>query len=69
MLVALVKSPALTDYDLSSVKFIFCGAAPLSTDVAEEFRRKFNVVKLCLSMTLHSCCKTICNYYVFVKLY
>ena len=48
MLVALVKSSSLEDHDLSSVKIIFCGAAPLSTAMAEKFLRNFHVSRICL---------------------
>ena len=36
MVLGLAKSPAVADYDLSSLKQIFSGAAPLGADLAQE---------------------------------
>jgi 4-coumarate--CoA ligase len=37
--VALVMSPATTKYDLSSLKTVSCGAAPLSKETQARFRK------------------------------
>lgn len=39
----LLKDSSVKNYDLSSVKEIICGAAPLSSKVEEEIRQKYNV--------------------------
>ncbi|KAI0213049.1 4-coumarate--CoA ligase-like 7 [Lamellibrachia satsuma] len=38
--VLLAKSPLVDRYDLSSVRYISCGSAPLSSDVEEEMKRR-----------------------------
>ena len=38
IVVALAKHPAVGDYDLSSIRQVFSGAAPLSAELAEEAR-------------------------------
>jgi long-subunit acyl-CoA synthetase (AMP-forming) len=43
ILVMLSKRPETSRYDLSSVKEILCGAAPLSRELQNECRRRFNV--------------------------
>jgi len=40
IVVALAKHPAVEDYDLSSVRQVFSGAAPLSAELAEEAGRR-----------------------------
>jgi 4-coumarate--CoA ligase len=40
--VALAKHPDVEKYDLSTVEFIGCGAAPLGRDVAEQLERRLN---------------------------
>jgi 4-coumarate--CoA ligase len=42
MAVALAKHPAVSKYDLSSVEFIFCGAAPLGQDVCLQVEKRFD---------------------------
>lgn len=32
----LAKHPAVSEYDLSSIRYILCGAAPLSADLQSE---------------------------------
>ncbi|KEF59508.1 4-coumarate-CoA ligase [Exophiala aquamarina CBS 119918] len=39
---ALAKYPDLDKYDLSSVTFLGCGAAPLSRDIAEQVEKRLN---------------------------
>ncbi|KAH7423863.1 hypothetical protein KP509_12G077900 [Ceratopteris richardii] len=40
IVVSLAKSPLLTSYDLSSIRFLMCGAASLSSDLEEAFRAR-----------------------------
>jgi acyl-CoA synthetase (AMP-forming)/AMP-acid ligase II len=40
IVLGLVKHPAVSQYDLSSVRMVFSGAAPLGEDVARELSRK-----------------------------
>jgi acyl-CoA synthetase (AMP-forming)/AMP-acid ligase II len=40
VVLAMAKSPAVGEFDLSSVRLVFCGAAPLSDDVARELATK-----------------------------
>ncbi|KAH7423082.1 hypothetical protein KP509_12G038600 [Ceratopteris richardii] len=40
IVVSLAKSPLLTSYDLSSIRFLMCGAASLSRDLEEAFRAR-----------------------------
>ena len=42
VVVALAKHPNVDKYDLSSVDFIGCGAAPLSREIAEIVERRLN---------------------------
>lgn len=39
VIVAMAKHPATKKFDLSSVEFVGCGAAPLGREVSEEFER------------------------------
>jgi acyl-CoA synthetase (AMP-forming)/AMP-acid ligase II len=41
IMLTLVKQPVVDDYDLSSLKTIFCGAAPLSREVASACAARF----------------------------
>lgn len=41
IMVMLAKSPLFDNYDLSSVKLITCGAAPLTTDTEEQVKKRF----------------------------
>lgn len=43
LMVFLAKSPTVDNYDLSSVKLIACGAAPLSRELAEAVRHRIGV--------------------------
>lgn len=43
VMVMLAKHTKVSEYDLSSVKRIFCGAAPLSAEIEEAVKRKFNL--------------------------
>src|SRR4030095_6770883 len=40
VVLGLVKSPAVAQFDLSSVRLIFSGAAPLGEDIARELSKK-----------------------------
>ena len=42
----MAKSPLVKKYDLSSIKFAACGAAPLPPDVVNEFMRRVSVKNL-----------------------
>uniref|UniRef100_A0A6M2E099 Putative acyl-coa synthetase n=1 Tax=Xenopsylla cheopis TaxID=163159 RepID=A0A6M2E099_XENCH len=42
LLVFLTKHPLVANYDLSSIKRIMCGAAPLSKDLQDAVSNKFN---------------------------
>jgi 4-coumarate--CoA ligase len=39
--VLLIKSPLLSQYDLSSIKFLLCGAAPLGSDTSTQLEKLF----------------------------
>ena len=41
IVVFLAKSPLVENYDLSSIKDIVCGAAPLSKDIEESLKQRF----------------------------
>jgi 4-coumarate--CoA ligase len=41
IMVQLAKSTLIDKYDLSSVKYLVCGAAPLCKDTEETLRRRF----------------------------
>jgi len=51
IVVRLVKDPATTKYDLSSIEQITCGAAPLGGDTMAMLRSKFEgiIFKQCTS--------------------
>ena len=56
-MVMLAKHPKVSEYDLSSVKKIICGAAPLSAEIEETVKNKLNLTniqqgKLFLSIVL-----------------
>ncbi|XP_050304631.1 luciferin 4-monooxygenase-like [Anthonomus grandis grandis] len=38
-----INSPLVDQYDLSSLKDVFCGAAPLGRDVEEQLKKKLNI--------------------------
>ena len=42
-MVMFAKHPKVDEYDLSSVKTVFCGAAPLSPEIEETVKRKINL--------------------------
>ena len=57
IMIMLDKRPEALKYDLSSVKEILCGAAPMSRDVQEVISRKFNVrLTQAWGMTETTCC-------------
>ncbi|KAJ6641840.1 Luciferin 4-monooxygenase [Pseudolycoriella hygida] len=41
IVVLLAKSPLVNDYDISSLKYIFTGAAPLSYDIEEQIEKRY----------------------------
>ena len=43
IVLALAKHPMVDDYDLSSLRLIFSGAAPLSGELAAEARKRLNI--------------------------
>ncbi|KAJ3659979.1 hypothetical protein Zmor_011639 [Zophobas morio] len=43
IVVFLAKSPLVENYDLSSIKDIVCGAAPLSKDIEESLKQRLNI--------------------------
>lgn len=49
IILSLVKSPALDEFDLSALKLrlILCAAAPLSSELQQAFERKFPGVLMC----------------------
>jgi acyl-CoA synthetase (AMP-forming)/AMP-acid ligase II len=52
ILVQLAKNPIVDDYDLSSLKFITCGAAPLSAEIENQVRDRIGcTVKQGFGMT------------------
>ncbi|KAG9138138.1 hypothetical protein Leryth_001376 [Lithospermum erythrorhizon] len=46
LVVAMLKSPLVSKYDLSSLKLLGCGGAPLGSEVSEGFRAKFPEVEI-----------------------
>lgn len=44
LVVFLAKSPLVDKYDLSSVKEVSCGAAPLSKEMADAVKKRLNIV-------------------------
>lgn len=64
ILIMLSKRPETADYDLSSVKEILCGAAPLSRKLQATVARKFNVrITQGWGMTETTCAATGVPYY------
>ncbi|CAI4221754.1 unnamed protein product [Auanema sp. JU1783] len=45
IMVFLAKSPLCNNYDLSSVEFVICGAAPAGRDLCEELSAKYKNIK------------------------
>ena len=43
VMIMLAKDPEVAKYDLSSVKRIFCGAAPLSHEIEKAVKAKLNL--------------------------
>lgn len=42
IVILLAKSPLVDDYDISSLKYVFTGAAPLSYDIEQQIEKRFN---------------------------
>ena len=43
MVLAIFNSPLISKYDISSLKRIMCGAAPLPADVADQVQKRLKV--------------------------
>ena len=43
VVIGLLTNPKVADYDLSSVNYAVCGAAPLGTETEAQFVRKMGV--------------------------
>lgn len=43
VMVMLSKYPKVSEYDLSSVKMVVCGAAPLSQEIEEDVKTKLKL--------------------------
>ena len=43
ILLSLVKNPIARQYDLSSLRMCFCAAAPLSSEMSDEFAKMYNI--------------------------
>ena len=43
IMVMFAKHPKVNEYDLSSVKTVLCGAAPLSPEIEEAVKRKLSL--------------------------
>lgn len=64
IMIMLAKRPETSRYDLSSVKEILCGAAPLSKDLEARVSKKFNVrITQGWGMTETTCAATGVPYY------
>ena len=46
IMVMFAKHPKVSEYDLSSVKRIICGAAPLSAEIEEAVKKKLNLTNV-----------------------
>ncbi|CEJ03052.1 hypothetical protein RMCBS344292_17043 [Rhizopus microsporus] len=46
IVVLLAKSPAIDNYDLSSLRLVICGAAPLSGDLSKQVRQRLPKIKI-----------------------
>lgn len=61
--ILLIKSPLVTQYDLSSVKFLLCGAAPLGKETALQLEKLFHAnnasVKQAWGMSEATCSVTL----------
>ena len=44
LIVFMAKSPMCSKYDVSSIRLVVCGAAPLGADITAEFRDKYKHV-------------------------
>ena len=59
----MAKSPMVEKYDLSSVRLIFCGAAPLSKISADQLMTKYPNIKVIMIGTFVSflsVCLSVC---------
>ncbi|OMJ26054.1 4-coumarate-CoA ligase 1 [Smittium culicis] len=63
VIISLLNEPNVGRYDLSSLKFLMTGAAPLGKDVLTRFIEKFNGVKIIRSYGLTEASPTICLSY------
>ena len=46
VMVAINKDPRLSEYDLSSLRYVLCGAAPIDKSTEEECAKKLNLEKI-----------------------
>lgn len=46
LMLILAKHPLVSKYDLSSLLFIFCGAAPLSKEIEDEVYKRIGVMAI-----------------------
>lgn len=46
IMVMFAKHPKVSEYDLSSVKRIICGAAPLSAEIEEAVKTRLNLTNV-----------------------
>ena len=46
IIVFLAKSPLIQKYDISSLKVVFCGAAPLTEDTERDFETKIKTATI-----------------------
>lgn len=60
IVIRLIKDPIVNDYDLSSVKTIACGAAPLGQEVIQQLEKKmpWTGFRQSYGMTESCCCLT-----------
>jgi len=66
-MVLLAKSPLTTQYDLSSVKTIITGAAPLSEVLSKEVQKKLNLEDIIQGTQFHTADDFRDNRLLFLK--
>ena len=53
ILTMFAKDPVFGDFDFSSVKRIFCGGSPLSSEIETVIKNKFNLTFIQQGRNLH----------------
>ena len=53
ILTMFAKDPVVGDFDFSSVKRIFCGGSPLSSEIETVIKNKFNLTFIQQGRKLH----------------